>query len=164
MTTKSHIQTLFAYHWHTTQRLLDCAAKLEEVDIQENPGYGHGSIQDLLFHLLRTDSSWRLALETGRQLAPIQKENYTDLQSLRDGFQQEQGEWQALLNRLAVAEIESDIYLINWRGETVSMRRWEILHHLVLHDMQHHAELAQLLTNKGQSPGNLDFIFFTDRK
>ena len=40
------------------------------------------------------------------------------------------------------------------------MPLWRVLQHLILHGMQHHAELAQLLTAKGQSPGNLDFIFF----
>jgi uncharacterized damage-inducible protein DinB len=164
MTSKSHIQTLFGYHWHTTQRLMDCAAKLEEADYIDNPGYGHGSIHDLLFHLLRTDKSWRLGLETGRQLAPIRKEDFPGLRSLRDGFQQEQGEWQVLLDRLDANEIDSDISLTDRLGESASMPRWEILHHLVLHGMQHHAELAQLLTAKGQSPGNLDFIFYSDRE
>jgi len=164
MTTKSNLQTLFDYHWYTTRRLMDCAAQLEISAYLDNPGYGHGSIHDLLFHLLRTNSSWRLGLETGRQLPPLQGEDYPDLQSLRDGFQQEQDEWHALLDRLEEEDIESDMNLTNWRGDTVSMRRWEILHHLVLHGVQHHAELAQLLTLKGQSPGNLDFIFFSDRE
>jgi len=34
------------------------------------------------------------------------------------------------------------------------------LQHLILHGMQHHTEIAQLLTLKGQSPGDIDFIFY----
>lgn len=55
---KSQFQTLFAYHWHTDQRLITYAAKLSEADYKDNPGYGHGSIHDLLFHVLRTDHGW----------------------------------------------------------------------------------------------------------
>ncbi len=31
---------------------------------------------------------------------------------------------------------------------------------LVLHGMQHHAELALMLTQKGKPPGDIDFIFY----
>ena len=164
MTTQHQIQTLFAYHWHTTQRLMDCAARLSETDLADNPGYGHGSIHDLLFHLLRTDQGWRKGLVSGKQLASIRREEYPDLATLQVGFEQEQAEWQALLDGWSEAEILGDVTLTNWRGDAVTLPRWGILQHLVLHGMQHHAELAQLLTARGQSPGNLDFIFFPGLK
>ncbi|MFN8458639.1 MAG: hypothetical protein U0401_28965 [Anaerolineae bacterium] len=34
--------------------------------------------------------------------------------------------------------------------------------HLILYGMQHQTELAQLLTAKGRSPGDIDFIFFRE--
>ncbi len=160
MESKTHYQTLFAYHWHTTQRLMDGAAKLSEADYRHNPGYGHGSIHDLLFHLLRTDASWRLALETGKQLAPARPEDFPDLGALRAGFESAQQAWQALLDGWRAEDIAGDVHLTNWRGEPMSFPLWRVLQHLILHGMQHHAELAQALTAKGQSPGNLDFIFF----
>ena len=160
MSHELQFHTLFAYHWHTTQRLLDCVGKLSAADYTTNPGYGHGSVHDLLFHLLRTDYGWRLGLETGRRQAPITPEDFPDLQSLRDGFAQEQSAWQKLLDSLSAEEIEGNLDLTDRRGETFPIARWRILQHLVLHGMQHHAELAQLLTAKGQSPGDIDFIFF----
>ena len=160
MSSQSQYQTLFAYHRHTTQRLLECAAKLSGADYTHNPGYGHGSIHDLLFHLLRTDRSWRLALETGKQTAGVRPEEFPDLQSLRAGFEREQAAWQALLDRYVDSAIEGDVALTNWRGDRMAIPLWRVLQHLVLHGMQHHAELAQLLTAKGQSPGDIDFIFF----
>jgi uncharacterized damage-inducible protein DinB len=157
----SRFQTLFAYHWHTTQRLMECAASLGEADYKNDPGYGHGSVHRLLFHVLRTDQGWRLGLERGRQLSSLREENFPDLKSLQTGFKGEQAAWQALLDRLDAEDIEGDIQLTTWRGDVVTFARWRILEHVVLHGMQHHSELAQLLTAKGQSPGNIDFIFFT---
>lgn len=156
----SQFQTLFAYHWHTTTRLLECAARLDEPVYREHPGYGHGSIHDLLFHLLRADGGWRVALETGRQLAPARAEDYPTLESLRAGFAQEQAAWQARLAGYRAEEIEGEVSLINRRGQQLTLPLWRILQHLILHGMQHHAEIAALLTAKGQSPGDLDFIFF----
>ncbi len=156
----THFPTLFAYHWHTTATLLACAARLPEADYRAHPGYGHGSIHDLFYHLLRTDQGWRLALETGRQLSPSRPEDYPELASLQAGFAAEQAAWETMLAGLSPEEIEAEVELINWRGDAIRLRRWRILQHLVLHGMQHHAELAQLLTAQGQSPGNIDFLFF----
>jgi uncharacterized damage-inducible protein DinB len=160
MKNKSQLDTLFAYHWHTTQRLLDCAARLNEADYKANPGYGRGSIHDLFFHLLRTNQGWRVALESGRQLSPVRPEDFTDLQSLVAAFEDEQKAWQAYLEGLAPEEIEGDATLINWRGDSYTIPRWRVLQHLVLHGMQHHSELAHLLTLQGQSQGDIAFIFF----
>jgi uncharacterized damage-inducible protein DinB len=160
MSSKTQFQILFAYHWHTTERLLARAAQLSETECRDQPGYGRGSIHDLFFHLLRADQSWRIALETGKQSSSAQPEGYPTLESLRKGFEQEQSAWQTLLEKLSPEEIEGDISLINRRGESFTTPLWRILQHLMLHGMQHHAELAQLLTARGQSPGDIDFIFF----
>lgn len=157
---KLQFQKLFAYHWHITGRLIERAAQLGEADYKENPGYSQGSIHDLLFHLLRVDRNWRIGLEAGQRPAPLRPEDYPDLKALQAGFEQEQAAWQTLLDKLSAEEIESAASLVNWRGETLTMPRWRILQHVVLHGMQHHADLAHWLTVKGQSPGNIDFIYF----
>ncbi len=156
----SHYPTLFAYHWHTTRRLLDCAAKLSPADYAANPGYGHGSVHDLLFHILRTDAGWRTGLETGQQPPPLRPEDFPDLPALQTGLADEQTAWQTLLDKLAPEQINSAVALTTRRGTTHTFIYWHILQHLILHGMQHHAELAHLLTAHGQPPGDLDFIFF----
>jgi uncharacterized damage-inducible protein DinB len=157
---KSQFQTLFAYTFQTSLHLMDCAARLGEADLQDNPGYGQGSIHALLFHLLRAGWSWRIGLETGKRPQPFQSEDYPTLASLRAGFEREQAAWGALLDTLSPDEIAGSLSITNLRGEVSEMVRWRILMHVTLHGMQHHAEIAELLTRKGQSPGNIDFIFF----
>lgn len=160
MFSQTQFQTLFAYHWHVTFRLLECAAQIDESAYRDNPGYGRGSIHDTLFHLLQTDQGWRLGLETGRQQAPLPAEDYASLAALRAGFEQEQATWQALLEGLSPKEIEGDLNLTDRRGQAWTLSYWRVLQHLVLHGMQHHAELAGLLTARGQSPGDIDFLFY----
>ncbi len=160
MFSKDQFQTLFAYHWQITQRLLAKAAQVSEADYQAHPGYGHGSLHDLFFHLLRTDQGWRVALETGQQSAPLQPADFPTLAALQAGFANEQIAWQTLLDKLSAEQIEGPIKLVTRRGDTFTPTGWRVLQHLILHGMQHQTELAQLLTAQGQSPGDIDFIFF----
>ncbi|WP_420627919.1 DinB family protein [Candidatus Leptofilum sp.] len=160
MFNKTQFNTLFAYHWHITQQLLDKAKNLSEADLHDNPGYAHGSIFDLFFHLLQTDIAWRKGLESGKQQSGVEKGQYPDLAAIEDGFAAEAVAWQAVLDGYTAVQIEGNIDLINWRGDKMTFPLWHILQHVVFHGMQHHAELAQLLTNKGQSPGNIDLLFF----
>ncbi len=160
MSNKSMFETQFAYHWHTTQRLITGASRLIDADYRRHPGYGHGSIHDLLFHILRTDNSWRRALETGQQLPPLQPSDFPDLTALQAGFATEQPAWDALLQSWDDAGIAQTITLTTRHGDAFPIARWRVLQHVILHGMQHHSELARLLTGHDQSPGDLDFIFF----
>jgi uncharacterized damage-inducible protein DinB len=39
---RTQFETLFAYHWHTTRRMLDAAAQLGEAETREDPVEGRG--------------------------------------------------------------------------------------------------------------------------
>lgn len=160
MFSKTQFDVLYAYHWSTRQRLLKCAAQVSPQDYHRQPGYGRGSIHNLLFHLLNAELSWRLGLEQGKQLPPLDATDYPDLASIQVEAAGEQAAWEGLLESLSAAEIESEMSLTDRRGREWNMPRWRILLHVALHGMQHHAELAQLLTAAGQSPGDIDFIFY----
>src|SRR6266545_2996551 len=101
----SQFKTLFAHHWHTNARLINVAAKLDEVAFRENPGYGRGSIHDLFIHLLRTNYGWRVGMKTGQQPPPLRQEDYPNLKALKIGFEREQLSWQELLAELSAEEI-----------------------------------------------------------
>jgi len=160
MFTKKLFQTLFAYHWHIDSRLLDLAAQLAEADYKEQPGYGKGSMHDIFFHLMRAQNNWRQGIETGKRINPVNPEDFQTLESVQSGLQKEQTAWKIYLDNLSADEIEGDVTLTRRSGDVENVPCWRILQHLILHGMQHHTELAHLLTIKGKSPGDIDFIFY----
>lgn len=158
---KSQYLTLFAYTWHTTRQLLDCAALCTTVQYFGHPGYGHGSMHDLFYHLFGSNYLWHLSLTTGA--APSARPpitDFPDLAALRAALQRQNDAWQLHLESLTGQSIAADITLADRRGRLTTLPHWRFLQHLVLHSMQHHTELAQLLTAAGHSPGNIDFIFY----
>lgn len=152
--TRTHFRTLFDYHWHVHQRMLEAAARLDPTARQAERGYGRGSIHNVLVHLLNTDRTYRLSMQTGRRPQPLDPGTLPDLAALQAGFAQEQTAWQAMLDSLSAEAIEGTVTV------DFAVPRWHLLQQVVLHGMQHHSELAQALTEHGQSPGDLDFIFF----
>lgn len=160
MSLQSHYRTLFNYHFATTARLMDQVAKLGDTAYRQHAGYGRGSIHDLLLHLLRTDCSWRRGLQIGEQEAGLNAEDFGDLATLREGVAQEAAAWQAYLTGLDDAQIEGAMEMTGLNGDVYTFVLWRILQHVLLHGMQHHAEIAALLSMHGHSPGDIDFLFY----
>jgi uncharacterized damage-inducible protein DinB len=153
-------QYLFRYHFDTTARLLEGAASLSEADRHTRPDYSLRSIHDLFVHLLGTSRGWRIGMESGSQPASLDADQYQRLSVVREGLEQERSAWAALLEALSDSQIAEGVELTSTSGAVFPVVRWRVLQHLILHGMQHHAEIAQMLTNLGQSPGDLDVIFY----
>lgn len=160
MPSEDQLRVLYDYHFHIIARLMDHAEELTENAYREDPGYGRGSVHDLLIHLLATDRSWRVALETGARSQPLDPDELPDLGSLRKLLAAERGSWERLLAELTEADIEAELQISAGPGRTMTAPRWRLRHHVLLHGLQHLAEIAQLLTGEGQSPGDLDFIYY----
>jgi uncharacterized damage-inducible protein DinB len=142
---------------------MDLAAKLSEHDYRMNTGYGNGSIHELLFHMLRADQAWRLGIETRKQNPPLNIKDYSDLKALKAEYATERKAWDILLGQMSDIFISNEIIMRNIKGEEYAFICWRILEHIILHGMQHQSEISQLLTAKGYSPGNIDFLLYGNR-
>jgi uncharacterized damage-inducible protein DinB len=148
------------YHFATTRALMDLAEKLETADYLAKNGYSADGIHGTLFHLTVVANAWRTGLTTGKQGVTFDRERVQTLADVRAQQAIEEAAWLAYLETQSDADIAAERHLTNWRGEPVSFYTWQILQHFVLHGMQHHSELARMLTDKGHSPGNIDFLYF----
>jgi uncharacterized damage-inducible protein DinB len=157
MPTIDHLRTLYDYHFDTTLRLITAAQGLTEAHQVGEEGH---SIHDLLFHILGADRGWRIGLETGRRPLPLQAEDYPDLAALKCAFEEEKLAWSRLLAGLDAGYLGQDIEIQAGPDRLFTFAWWKVLHHVVLHGMQHHAEIAERLTRAGMSPGDIDFIFY----
>jgi uncharacterized damage-inducible protein DinB len=62
---------------------------------------------------------------------------------------------------LSDGDLAAVVEIRDWRSQTSQIERWRTLFQMLLHGMQHRSELAQLLTEHGHSPGDIDFIIYT---
>lgn len=149
---QNHFPTQFNYHFDTTLRLIELAKNLPaEV--------ARAKIQPILLHVLLADGAWRSGL-SGHPFARPNAEDYPTLDDYAGAFAKEKAAWAALLAGLTDEKLESQFERTNMRGEKQTAYVWKALHQVLYHGMQHHSELAVLLTDAGHSPGNIDFIFY----
>lgn len=156
MSAKTNLQLQFAYHGAIYNQLLDCAERLSVAEHQAHPGYGLGSIHDILFHVLYWEHNWRQGMVQIKRPRYLTADKFPTLQHLREGIAAEQAEWGRVIDGMSDADLTGEVVI----GGTTFLR-WRILQHLVIHGMQHHSEVAALLTAMGQSPGGIDFIWYT---
>lgn len=151
--------TLFDYMYWANQRILVTAARLTNAQFTLPSVIVGRDLRATLVHTLDTEWSWRLRLQ-GRPDAEkaLAASGYGNVAALADHWKRDEAEmraWVASLDDETLARsIDPD------RSDRYPL--WFYLVHLVTHSHQHRSESAQLLTQLGRSPGDIDFLDYAD--
>jgi len=149
------------YNRWANDRVLELAGKIIQVQFVSSSTLGR-SLQEIFFHMLRTDWIWRNLCEQGRiepDMAP-RFDQFKDIKAIKNSLKEEEQRIQALISRWTETELAESVRIHNWDGSESTLIRWHMLVHNMLHNMQHRTEAAVILTSFSQSPGDLDFIHF----
>ena len=97
-----------------------------------------------------------------RPRAPLPVEPTATIAEFRAFQTEEATRAQALLAEANDDDLTRTITLKRPDGSERSPSQWQILVHILYHSAQHRSEMAEMLTRFGQSPGDLDFIFYVN--
>jgi uncharacterized damage-inducible protein DinB len=127
------------------------------------------TIRDLrttLVHELDVEWSWRERLDGpdpttfGDAIAELTVDDLPDLGSITDRWRADEAEMRAWIARLGDDGLAGPC-----RAEDPSRHPlWYHVMHLYTHAIQQFSDAAVLLTRAGQSPGELDFLDFIERR
>lgn len=162
MQSKDVISKQFEYNYWANGRIFEKAALVSTDDMQTVSIVEGRSLQQVMAHMVRIEKVWRLLARDG-EIDPSQlpsEEMLGTVEAMQKFAAQEEKEMRAMLLSLSEDELTEQINITRWDGVQVGMTRWHMLVHLATHSMQHRTEAAVLLTQYGQSPGDLDFLFF----
>ena len=156
---------MYEYNRWATGRVLEVAAELSDAQLRSHGSAGHGSIRDTLIHLIETQQSW---LSWWDGSLPVEQAYgfslglpaAAGLEEVRRAWEAAEAQTSAFLARLTDAEAERVFTNELPNGTVFRMQLWQMMLHVANHGTQHRSEAAAMLTAFGQSPGNLDLIFF----
>ena len=152
--------TLFDYgHW-ANERVLNRASELSNADYTAvRPGIG--SIRSKLIHALGAEETWIARCQSISPKTMLSEEELPTVDVLRKRWNQQDKTTSAYLDSLSDVDLERQItYYTRRENAKFSHSLFYILAHLINHSTQTRSEAAFMLTELGQSPGDLDLSLF----
>lgn len=163
---KEMLSAMFDYNAATNARLLDCAAKVSDEQLDAPSNYSVGSLRQMLWHTLIVEAGWGrfcqgIAVDRTKPPPIAPTAPIADFQAFHS---RESTHFRSYLDGLSDDDFTAPLPRKNPDGTEHSLTRWQILVHILYHSAQHRSEAAELLTRYSQSPGDTDFLFFVEPK
>ena len=156
---QSELATLFDFMYWANRRILATAARLTVAQFTLPSVIAGRDLRATLVHTLDTECSWRLRLQRreteGRKALALS--DYRSVAALAEHWARDEAEMRAW-----VASLDDDVLARTPEDPRAHFPLWYYLLHMVTHSQQHRAESAQLLTQLGRSPGDIDFLDYAD--
>lgn len=162
MLSKEMVATMFDYNAATNVRLLQCAAKVSDEQLDTPTGYSIGSLRQTLWHTVIVEAGWgRFCrdIEVDRTKPPP-VEPTAAIVTFQAFQSEESAQMRSFLDGLNDEDLRATLTRKYSNGPDRRFIRWQVLVHILYHSAQHRSEMAELLTRYGQSPGDTDFILY----
>lgn len=162
MLAKTMIVTKFEYNYASNKRLLDLATKVTPEQWTDNTvQYSRGNLHTTLHHILTVEQMWvHMCQHRGIMPTLPSMDDLPSVESLITYSDEVHQGIMAYLTDADESELSTEFSATSPSGKPYSLVVWRILTHVLYHSAQHRSEVADLLTQYGHSPGDMDFIFF----
>jgi len=158
------IRFLFDYSYWANARILNAAARLSDEQFAASGNLSFGGVRGTLVHAFGAEYLWRKRAQEGISLAALPEDEYPSLAALQAQWQAEERLMRAYLESLTDQDLLRTFRYTNLKGQEQESVLWLALTHVVNHGTQHRAEVAILLTDFGQSPGDVDMVLYYREK
>ena len=162
---KSYYLRLYAYNRWTNRAILACVKALPSDKYVQPRQMSWNSLRGTFVHIFDAERIWRQRMQGDSPELFLSETDFADIASLEAAWLEEMTAMEEYIQSLpATAFAESFEYhttAANPAGKQARRNiRSEAFTHVVLHGMQHRSEAAVVLTELGQSPGDIDFLTY----
>jgi uncharacterized damage-inducible protein DinB len=156
---------LYAYDRWANQRLITAAKSLSVEQFLAPSAFPKGSLRNTLGHVIRNEWAWCALLRGESFDAPpsLGNEELSTVNVVEERWNEVQAETQAYIAGLHdadLARVLPELGRAIGLESAVALTVWEVLMHLYTHSACHRSEAAQILTDHGSSPGDIDYLDF----
>lgn len=157
---KQDITLLYKYNQWANAKILNATANVTHEQFLASASFPHGGLRGTLVHTLFAEWIWRHRWEGTSPVVRLKPEDFPTFESLHLRWTDEEKLLMSFVDNVTDAKLNNHIFYTAINGTPYERILWQTLLHLVNHGTQHRSEAAALLTDFGQSPGDIDFIYF----
>jgi uncharacterized damage-inducible protein DinB len=161
---KQDILTLYKYNQWTTAKILSCTANVTQEQFIAPASFPHGGLRGTLVHALFAEWLWRNRWEGISPTTRFKPEDFPDPEALRARWMYEEEKLMAFVEGLTNESLNCKFNYHDTKGQSHERVLWQAMAHVVNHGTQHKTEAAAMLTELGQSPGDIDLIYYLIEK
>ncbi|HXD10836.1 MAG TPA: DinB family protein [Anaerolineales bacterium] len=154
------IHLIYEYNYWANRKILAASDKVSQEQFIAPASFPYGGLHGTLLHILDTEWGWRALFQHNESASDLLAADFPDVAALKTRFQEEEKAMRAYLANLHDEDMEGHLHYTIDTGIQRDRIVWHCLLHVVNHGTQHRSEAAALLTDYGQSPGDLDFTVF----
>jgi uncharacterized damage-inducible protein DinB len=158
---KTDLLFLLDYTAWANARLLQAAEKLNPEQFTAAHRTTYGSLRGILVHVLVSFTVWRSRMQLGHMPAALPaQEDFPDVRLFTARLQEEHAALRLYVDSLDEAGVQRLVEYRTSRGDAFQNAVWQIVLQVINHATQHRSEAAEVLTEYGCSPGDLDLIWY----
>ena len=164
MSSLALIRSFYEYNYWAIRQILASADQLDPAHVTADMHMPHASLWATLFHTLNAEWLW---IERCRGRSPkslLPEPAIPSLEAIETAWAGQHTTTLAYLDSLDEAALGWIVNYSSLTGAPRSSLLWQLLLHVATHTVQHRAEAAQILTQFGQSPGDLGFNDYLAQK
>jgi uncharacterized damage-inducible protein DinB len=154
------IQLIYEYNYWANKKILAASDNVSHQQLMASASFPYGGLYGTLLHILDTEWGWRALFQSIESASDLLATDFPNMAALKTRFQEEEIAMRAYLASLRDEDMETHLRYTTDTGIQRDRILWHCLLHVVNHGTQHRSEAAALLTDYGQSPGDLDFTVF----
>jgi uncharacterized damage-inducible protein DinB len=158
------LRSLLEHNYWAIGRVLGAGSSLDPSELTSDSAMPHKSLWGTLYHTLGAEWVWIERCQGRSPSAFLPGEEKVDLRALSERWDLQRATTLGFLGSLDERGLSRTVGYTTLRGRRGSTALGDILLHVATHTTQHRAEAAQILTQLGHPPGDLDYDEFLEAR
>lgn len=154
------IHYLYDYNRWANHLILDAVETISVEEQRRDRGVSHQSMHGTLVHLLFAEWVWLARWKGNSPSAPLRPEDFSDLASIRNYWQQLEAEYADFLGELTEETLQAKLTYKDIAGNEYQNPLVLLMQHVVNHATLHRGQVMAMIRQLGIKPPATDFLFF----